>query len=148
MKVLIDQLSKCIDLDEFTYFLVHQSVRSTVTLINQNNFELQNNALEYLEWLLKNTQRFLKLNINQTQPLVTSTLRILAKSRPSYNEKLLDLLNILKTLNNQNVHRQINYENVSTLQDNISSFLTEQKENFDIIQSLQSLKLKVSIEIY
>jgi len=148
MKVLIDQLSKCIDIDEFTYFLVHQSVRSTVTLINQNNFELQNNALEYLEWLLKNTQRFLKLNINQIQPLLTSTLRILVKSQPSYNEKLLDLLNILKTLNNQNVDRQINYENVSTLHDDISSFLTEQKENTDIIQNLQSLKLKVSIEIY
>lgn len=145
MKVLIDQLSKCIDIDEFTYFIVHQSVRSTVTLINQSNFELQNNALEYLEWLLKNTQRFLKLNINQIQPLVTSTLQILVKSQPSYNEKLLDLLNILKTLNNHNVDRQINYENVSTLHDDISSFLTEQKENTDIIQCLQSLKLKVSI---
>lgn len=142
MKILIDQLSKN-DIDEFTYFLVYQSVRSTVTLINQNNFEMQNNALEYLEWLLRNTQRFLKLNINQVQPLVTTTLRILVKNQPSYNEKVLNLLNVLKTLNDQNNDHQTNYGNVNTLYGDINSFLTEQKENTDIIQSLQNIKLKV-----
>lgn len=142
MKILIDQLSKN-DIDEFTYFLVYQSVRSTVTLINQNNFEMQNNALEYLEWLLRNTQRFLKLNINQVQPLVTTTLRILVKNQPSYNEKVLNLLNVLKTLNDQNNDHQKNYGNVNTLYGDINSFLTEQKENTDIIQSLQNIKLKV-----
>lgn len=146
MKVLIDQLSEYSDMDEFTYFLVYQSVRSTVTLINQN-FEMQNYILEYLEWLLINTQRFLKLNINQIQPLVSSTLQILTKNQPSNNDKLLYLLNILKKLSDQNTDHQINYKNVCTrtLQEDIIAFLSQQNENTDIIQNLQRLKLKVSV---
>lgn len=147
MKVLIDQLSEYSDIDEFTYFLVYQSVRSTVTLINQNNFEMQQYILEYLEWLLINTQRFLKLNIHQIQPLVSSTLQILSKTQPSNKDKLLHLLNILKKISDQNIDHQISNKNVSTrtLQEDIMAFLSQHNENTDIIQNLQHLKLKVSV---
>lgn len=147
MKVLIDQLSEYSDMDEFTYFLVYQSMQSTVTLLNQNNFEMQYDILEYLEWLLINTQRFIKLNIHQIQPQVTSVLQSLAKNEPSNNDKILHLLNILKKLSNENIYRQINDKNISlrTLQEDIIAFLSQQNENTDIIQNLQRLKLKVSI---
>lgn len=145
MKVLIDQLSKYRESDEFTHFLVYQSVRSTITLINQNNFEYLNYALEYLEWLLTNGQHFLILNINPVQSLVSSTLRVLAKKQSSFNEKISELSNILRLLNNQNICHEINDENVSMLHKDIIVFLSQQSENTDIIQSLQHIKLKVSV---
>jgi hypothetical protein len=147
MKVLIDQLSKYRESDEFTHFLVYQSVRSTITLINQNNLEILNHALEYLEWLITNFQRFLVLYINQVQPLVSSTFRILAKNQPSINEKLCKLSNVLRTLNNQNILHEINNEHFSVLQKEIIIFLSQQSENTDIIKMLQHIKLKVSVKI-
>lgn len=147
MKVLIDQLSKYRESDEFTHFLVYQSVRSTITLINQDNFESLNHALEYLEWLLTNAQRFLILYINQVQSLVSSTFRILAKNQPSINEKLFKLSNILRTLNNQNISHEIIDRNVNMLQKDINDFLSQQSENIDIIQSLRHIKLKVSVTV-
>lgn len=144
MKHLIKQLSECSSIDEFTYFLVYQSIRSTVTLISQNDFELDHYALDYLEWLLTNTQKFLKLNINQIQPFITSTLQVLAKNQPSVNENLSSLLNILKKLSNQSSIYEGNYENGS-LHENITAFLSQQNENVDLIQSLQCLKLKVLV---
>jgi len=147
MKVLIEQLLKYNDIDEFTNFLVYQSVRSTVTLINENKSLEMKNILIYLEWLLINTQHFLKLNINKIQPLVVSSFQNLIKNQPLYHTKLLYLLNILKSLKSQNINHQVNYKDANTLQEDINYFLTEQKENSDIIQSLQNLKLKVSIVI-
>lgn len=145
MKVLINQLSKCKESDEFTHFLVYQSVRSTITLINQNYLEILNHCLEYLEWLLTNFQRFLVLNINQIQHLVSSTLRILTKNQTFINEKLCKLSNILRTLNNKNILHEISNENISVLHKDIIIFLSQQSENNDIIQSLQHIKLKVSV---
>lgn len=144
MKVLINQLSEYSHIDEFTYFLVYQSVRSAITLINQNIFEMQHYGLEYLEWLLINTQRFLQLNINEIQPLVTSTLRILTKNQPTNNDKLLNLLNIVKKLNDHQIHCK-NINTTSTLQEDIIAFLSQQNENIDLIQNIQHLKIKVSV---
>lgn len=144
MKHLITQLSEYSDIDEFTYFLAYQSVRSTVTLISQNDFELHDCASTYLEWLLTNTQKFLKLSISEIQPLVTSTLRELAKNQPLANEKISNLLNILKKLSSQSMSYEVNYEN-SSLHENITDFLSQQNENVDLIQSLQCLKLKVIV---
>lgn len=143
MKVLIGQLSEYSEKDDFSYFLINQSVQSTITLLNQNNFKMQNYAIEYFEWLLLNTRRFLILNISQIGPL-TSTLRILAKKQPSLNEKLLNLLNNFKNLSVKNIQRETNQENESTLHKDINSFISQQNENTDIIQSLKVLKLKVS----
>lgn len=143
MKVLTEQLSKYNHLDEFTYFLIHQSIRSTISLMNQNNFEAHHYALEYLDWLLVNAQQFLKLNINEIQPLITSTLQNLAKNQPLANKKLLNLFNVLKKLNNKSVIEEINFENVNTLHKEITVFLSQQNENADIIHSIKHLKLKV-----
>lgn len=147
MQVLINQLSEHSDVDEFTNFLVYQSMRSTITLINQNNFDMQHYGIEYLEWLLMNTQRFLKLNINQIQPLVTSSLRLLVKNQLSTNEKSISLLNILNKLSNQNIDCKINNSKENTLHENITAFLTLYNENADITQILQCLKIKVSVII-
>jgi len=142
MKTLIDELLDNSQLDEFSYFLINQSVQSTITLLNQNNFERKNYAIDYLEWLLINTRCILKLNISQIGPL-TSTLRILTKTQPSLNEKLLNLLNILKNLSDQNIDCETNKEIETTLYKDINYFLSQQNENIDIIQSLKYLKLKV-----
>lgn len=143
MKILISQLSEYSDLDEFTNFLVYQTVRSTITLLNQNNFETQNHALEYLKWLLTKTQRFLNVNIIQVQPLITTTLRKLVKSQPSNNEILLNLLNVLKHLSDQNANQETNNKVANTLQKDITNFLFKQNDT-DIVQRLQHLKLSVS----
>lgn len=143
MKVLIDQLSKYEDIDEITHFFVYQSVRSTLTLINQYNFELLTDGLEYLEWLFINTQRFLKLNINQVQALTTSTFRSLAKNQPSLEDKLLSLLNILKKLCNQILEHNDN--SIKNLHEDIVELLFQQEKNADIIQNLKHLKLKVCV---
>lgn len=147
MQILINQLSEYSDIDEFTNFLVYQSIRSTITLLNQNNFDIQHYAIEHLEWLLMNTQRFLKSNINQIQPLVTSSLRLLVKNQLSANEKLLSLLDILNKLNDQNIDCKINNSKENTLHRNIIDFLSLYNENADTTQSLQCLKLKVSVII-
>lgn len=143
MKILIEQLSKYNHLDEFNYFLIHQSIRSTISLINQNNIKAHHYALEYLEWLLVNAKHFLTLNINEIQPLITLTLRNLAKNQPSIHEKLLNLFNILKTINYKSINEEINVQSVSTLQKDITVFLSQQNENTNTTQSLQHLKLKV-----
>lgn len=145
MKILINQLSEYNDIDEFTHFLVYQSVRSTITLINQNDIGMQHDALEYLEWLFFNTQRFLKLNIHQIQPLITSSFRILAKSKPLMKDKLLNILNILKELRNTNIEHKTNIDTINSLHEDIDVFLSQEQENSDVIQSLHQLKLKVSV---
>lgn len=129
-------------MNDFIYFLVYQSIRSTVTLIEQNNFETQHCALEYLDWLLNKLCEILKLNYNQFQPLVTSTLKVLVKIHPLMNEKLSNLISCLEKIRNQNTNQKIQEEN--TLQEDIIAFLSEQNESTDINQSLQHLKLKVS----
>lgn len=143
MTILLEQLSKYNHLAEFTYFLVHQSIRCTISLISQNNIQVHHYALEYLEWLLVNAQHFLTLNIKEIQPLITLTLQNLAKNQPSINEKLLNLLNILKKMNNKGIDEEMNFQSVSTLHKDITVFLSQQNENADIIHSLQHLKLKV-----
>lgn len=147
MKILIGQLLEYNDIDEFTNFLVYQSMRSIITLINQDNFEIQNHSLEYLKWLLTDTQRILNLNVIQVQSLLTSTLRKLIKNQPSINEMLLNLLNILKNLSNQNTNEVMNNENIRTLQEDIINFISPQNEYADIVQSLQNIKLKVRIKL-
>lgn len=143
MKTLIGQLLDSNQLDAFSHFLINQSVQSTITLLNQNSFEMHNYTIEYLEWLLINPRCILKLNISQIGSL-TSTLRILAKTRPSSNEKLLHLLNILKNLSDKTVDCETYNKNKTSLHKDISSFLSQQNENTDIIQSLKYLRLKVS----
>jgi len=143
MKALIGQLLDYNQIDEFSHFLINQSVQSTITLLNQNNIERHNYVIEYLEWLLINPKSILKLNLSQIGPL-TSTLRILAKTQPSLNEKSLNLLNILKNLSDQKSFGETKKENETALYKDINYFLYQQNENIDIIQSLQCLKLKVS----
>lgn len=145
MKILICQLSEYNDIDDFTHFIVYQSVRSTITLINQNNIGMQHDALEYLEWLFFNTQRFLKLNTHQIQPLTTSSFRILAKNNPLIKDKLLNILNILKELRNTNTEYKTNINTIKSLHEDINVFLSQEQENSDVVQSLQQLKLKVSV---
>lgn len=145
MKVLIDQLSKCEDIDEITQFFVYQSVQSTITLINHYNFELQSDGLKYLEWLFINTQQFLKVNINQVQAETTSTFRNLAKNQPLLKDKLLSLLDILKKLSNQII--EFNDNSIKNLREDIVELLFQQGKNADIIQNLQHLKLKVCVNI-
>ncbi|XP_029344827.1 serine-protein kinase ATM [Acyrthosiphon pisum] len=142
MKALIGQLLDSNQLDAFSHFLINQSVQSTITLLNQNNFEMHNYAIEYLEWLLINPICILKLNISQIGPL-TSNLRILAKTQPSLNEKLLHLLNILKTFSDQIIDCETYNKNKTSLHKDINSFLSQQNENTDIIQSLKFLRLKL-----
>lgn len=125
---------------------MYQSVQSTVTLIDQNNIEIQHSALQYLEWLLINTHNILKLNFNQIQPLITSTLKVLVKKYPSMDGQLLNLLNCLNKMSDENTNRKLNESN--TLQEDIIAFISEQYESIDINQSLQHLKQKVSIIIY
>lgn len=143
MTVLIEQLSKYNHLDEFTYFLVHQSIRSIISLIKQKNFEAHHYALEYLEWLFVNAQHFVTLNINEIQPLITLSLQNLAKNHPSINKKLLNLFNMLKKMNDKSTDEEINVQSVSTLHKEITVFLSQQNESADIAHSLQHLKLKV-----
>lgn len=143
MKALIGQLLDFNQMDEFSHFLINQTIQSTISLLNQNNFEMRNHALEYLEWLLINPRCILKLNTSQIG-LLTSTLRILAKTQPSLNEKLLHLLNILINCSDQLIDCETNNKNNKPLHNNINSFLSHQNENIDIIQSLKCLKLKVS----
>lgn len=145
MKILISQLLEDNDIDDFTNFLVYQSIRSTITLINQNIFEIQIHSLEYLEWLLSNTQRVLNLNIIHIQPLITSTIRKLIKNQPSINVMLLNLLNILKNMSDQNNIQEMKNKNIRTLQEDIIDFISPHNEYADIVQSLQHLKLKVRI---
>lgn len=145
MKILISQLLEDNDIDDFTNFLVYQSIRSTITLINQNIFEIQIHSLEYLEWLLSNTQRVLNLNIIHIQPLITSTIRKLIKNQPSINDMLLNLLNILKNMSDQNNIQEMKNKNIRTLQEDIIDFISPHNEYADIVQSLQHLKLKVRI---
>jgi len=143
MKALIGQLLDSHQLDAFSHFLINQSVQSTITLLNQNNFEMHNYTIEYLEWLLINPRCILKLNISQIGPL-TSTLRILAKTQPSLNEKLLHLLNVLKNFSDQIIDCETYNKNKTSLHKDINSFISQQNENTDIIQSLKCLRLKVS----
>lgn len=143
MKALIGQLLDYNQIDEFTHFLINQSVQSIITLLNQNNIERHKYVIEYLEWLLINPKSILKLNTSQIGPLI-STLRLLAKKLPSSNEKLLNLLNILKNFSDQNIFCETNKINKTALYKDINYFLYQQNENIDIIQSLQRLKLKVS----
>ncbi|VVC40821.1 Hypothetical protein CINCED_3A017263 [Cinara cedri] len=143
MKLLFNQLLKCSDIDEFTYFLLYQSVRSTITLIDQNYFEIQHDVLEYLEWLFINTQNILKLNINQIQNLVTSTFKLLVKNNPSLNEKLSNLLSCLKKMSDQDTNKKLKENN--TLEEDIIDFLSEENESTDTNQSLQHIKLKLKI---
>ncbi|XP_060874698.1 serine-protein kinase ATM isoform X2 [Metopolophium dirhodum] len=142
IKALIGQLLDSNQLDAFSHFLINQSVQSTITLLNQNNFEMHIYAIEYLKWLLINPRCILKLNISQIGPL-TSTLRMLAKTQPSLNEKLLHLLNILKNFSDQNIDCETNNKNKTSLHKDIKSFLSQQNENTDIIQSLKCLRLKL-----
>lgn len=140
--MLTHQLLECSDMSDFLYFLVYQSIRSTVTLIEQNNLETQHYALEFLDWLFNKTPENLKLNFNQFQPLVTSTLNVLVKIHPLMNEKLSNLISCLEKMRNQNTNQKLQEEN--TLQEDIIAFLSEQNESTDINQSLKHLKLKVS----
>ncbi|CAH1736405.1 unnamed protein product, partial [Aphis gossypii] len=142
MKALIGQLLDYNQIDEFSHFLINQSILSTITLLNQNNIERHNYVIEYLEWLLMNPKSILKLNTSQIGPLI-STLRSLAKKLPSSNEKLLNLLNILKNFSDQNIFCETNKENETALYKDINYFLYQQNENIDIIKSLQCLKLKL-----
>ncbi|KAE9539511.1 hypothetical protein AGLY_004763 [Aphis glycines] len=142
MKALIGQLLDYNQIDEFSHFLINQSILSTITLLNQNNIERHNYVIEYLEWLLMNPKSILKLNTSQIGPLI-STLRSLAKKLPSSNEKLLNLLNILKNFSDQNIFCEINKENETALYKDINYFLYQQNKNIDIIKSLQCLKLKL-----
>lgn len=144
MKILIDQLTEYRDLCDFLYFLVHQSVLSTITLINQNNFGTQHDVLEYLEWLLKNMQPILKLYSNQIQPLVTSTLKTLAKSQPTIQDTLSNLFNTLEKLNDKSIKSDINDEDKNSVHEDIVIFLSHQNENANSVQSLHNLKLMVS----
>lgn len=121
-------------------------MRSTITLINNNSFELQYNALEYLEWLFLNTQDFFKSSINQIQPLITSTFRTLAKTQPSLEGKLLHLLNIFKKLSGPNIDHTKNC-NDGALHEDINIFLSKQDDITNIVQCLQHLKLKVSCTV-
>jgi len=104
---------------------------------------MYNYAIEYLKWLLINPKCILKLNISQIGPL-TSTLRMLAKTQPSLNEKLSHLLNILKNFSDQNIVCETNNKIKTSLHKDINYFLSQQNENTDIIQSLKCLRLKVS----
>ncbi|XP_026809071.1 serine-protein kinase ATM isoform X1 [Rhopalosiphum maidis] len=142
MKALIGQLLDYNQIDDFSHFLINQSIQSTITLLNQNNIERHSYVIEYLEWLLINPKSVLKLNLSQIGPL-TSTLRTLAKMQPSLNEKSLNLLNILKNLSDQNIFCETKKENETALYKDINYFLYQQNENIDIIQSLQCLKLKL-----
>lgn len=143
MKALIGQLLDSNQMDEFSYFLINQSVQSTITLLSQKSVEIHNYAVEYLEWLLIDPRCISKLNINQIRPL-TSTLRILAKTKLSLKEKLLHLLSILENSRDQIIDCEPNKENKTTLHKDINSFLSQQNENTDIIQSLRYLRRNVS----
>jgi len=143
MKALIGQLLESNQVDEFSYFLINQSVQSIITLLNQKNVEMHCYAIEYLEWLLINPRCILKLKISQIGPL-TSTLRILIKEQHSLKEKLLHLLNILENFSDQDIDCETNKENKTTLHKDINYFLSQQNENTNIIQSLQCLRQKVS----
>lgn len=143
MKALIGQLLDSNQIDEFSYFLINQSVQSIITLLNHKNCEMHYYAIEYLEWLLINPSCILKLKISQIGSL-TSTLRILTKKQHSLKEKLLYLLNILENFSDNVIDCKTSIENKTTLHKDINSFLSQQNENTNIVQSLQYLKQKVS----
>jgi len=143
MKALIGQLLDSNQIEEFSHFIINQSVQSIITLLNQKKCEMHYYAIEYLEWLLINPRCIFKLKINQIGS-VTSTLRILTKKQHSLKEKLLHLLNILENFSDQVIDCETNKENKKTLHKDINSFLSQQNENTNIVQSLQYLRQKVS----
>lgn len=148
MKILINQLLEFRDLDDFSHFLVHQSIQSTITIINQNYIEIQNYALKYIEWLLSK-QSCIKFNINQIQSQITSAFKILTKNKLFINHTITqNILNILKKMSDQNINYKINDESMRSLQEEINIFLSHQNVNSNVIQSLQCLKKKVKVMLY
>ncbi|XP_050523942.1 serine-protein kinase ATM isoform X2 [Daktulosphaira vitifoliae] len=146
MKILIDELINDIRLNDFTFFLVNQSVHAVVILLNQKNSEIKYHAFEYLEWLLINLKNnlFLNKNLSHLYKLILNVVKHSLKE-PSpidkFAHKILSALQEFYNISSSLINTKT--LNKSSLDKLIMDFLSEQTEIDDPIQSLKQLKYKL-----